>query len=626
MKKALFFLAALLTFGLAANAQTAWSENFESGSLSEDWVTYSDNLTNYSNYSQFNNSWQVVTLNSGGHCALSVSWTTVYTDCDRWLVTPSLNVPDDSYGLLFEVCGYAANYPEKVKVMVSTTGVEKTDFTEVLDVVMDGNAYSAEWNTAMVPLGAYAGQNVHIAFVNHGDGYYTLLDNLELKSLPTESIAITRVKADHSAPVGTNFNVQVTVRNYARQNMTSFDLTYDVDGEGSQTENVTGINVAPYGYYTKTISLSKNDPTPAHVNVSVSNPNNATDPDLSDNTGSAVCNVYNADKMFGRRTVLEHFTTAQCVNCPSGHERIESAISGKEDRVIWLAHHAGYYTDDMTIPLNSTMCTFYNDGGGTYAPASMLDRDVAYADAEDPGPVFFPNTDVGTRIANAIENPAPVSCDFSSISYDANSRTVTATISGYFINDWYFDSPRLNFWIMEDGIIGYQSGGGNNYEHNHVIRANITETWGDATAITSTNAWNEYSKTYTYTLPAEFNADKCWVAAFVSNYSEDVNDCRIENGVKSRYLTDPTLGLSDAELGASVTTWPNPATEEAYVSAESTIRSYTMVNAMGQIVMAAESVNQEVVRIDVRNLAAGVYFVTVSTDNGTATQRLSVVK
>ena len=150
--------------------------------------------------------------------------------------------------------------------------------------------------------------------------------------------------------------------------------------------------------------------------------------------------------------------------------------------------------------------------------------------------------------------------------------------------------------------------------------------WGDADAITSTNAWDEYSKTFTYTLPDGWNADKCWVAAFVNNYSTNANNCKIANGVKSRYLTDPQLGLNQVESGATVSVWPNPATEVAYISAEGTIRSYTVVNAMGQIVAAAENVNQEVLQINASTLAAGIYFVSVTTDNGTATERLTVVK
>ena len=57
MKKTLFFLAAALTFGFAANAQTIFSEDFDAvtvssqtglGELPDGWTLYEDNLNNYS--------------------------------------------------------------------------------------------------------------------------------------------------------------------------------------------------------------------------------------------------------------------------------------------------------------------------------------------------------------------------------------------------------------------------------------------------------------------------------------------------------------------------------------------------------------------------------------------------
>ena len=50
MKKALLFLAAALTFGMAANAQSPFSEDFNNvadGNIPAGWTTYGDNLTNH---------------------------------------------------------------------------------------------------------------------------------------------------------------------------------------------------------------------------------------------------------------------------------------------------------------------------------------------------------------------------------------------------------------------------------------------------------------------------------------------------------------------------------------------------------------------------------------------------
>ncbi|MCR5445306.1 MAG: Omp28-related outer membrane protein, partial [Bacteroidales bacterium] len=522
-----------------------------------------------------------------------------------------------------------ASYPEKVKVMISTTGTNKTDFTQVLDVVMDDQNYSTGWNTVMVNLDSYAGQNIYIAFVNHGDGYYTFVDDVEVKVIPANGISAVSAAAPAYTSQGGLCNVSLTVRNEGSAPLAAFDIAYSVNGGDEQNLSVAGIDVAPFTTHTCTVPVQVLDLGVALINLTVSNPNNDTDPDATDNSTSCETNVYDPSTTTLHNTVLEHFTTARCPNCPPAHERLEAAVNGQEDRVVWIAHHVGYYTDDMTITESNQMLRFFNDGGSTYAPAIMLDRNQAFVTDNDPGPVFFPGEDVAQVISNAISTPAYVSVNISDVNYDAQSRQLSLTVNGSFMSDMTFDSPRITVYIMQDHIMGTQSGASGQYEHNHVIRACVTDVWGDATAITSTTAGSTFSKTFTYTLPTNFKANNCWAAAFVNNYTSNVNNCRIANATKTGYLlegTDPTAGIGDVQANMKVVTYPNPTTEMAYVTTESTIRSYEMVDALGRKVMGSENVNADILELNVSSLSAGIYFITVTTDLGTATQRLNVTK
>ena len=634
MKKTLFFLAALLTFGLAANAQAAWSENFEDvtvnsstnvGELPSGWTLYADNLPNYSNYTSWGQSWCVYNMGGWGKAAACMTYTNSTTPCDRWLVTPQITVPSSGdYKLVFDVV--ASQYSEKLTVMVSTTGTAKTDFT---DVLIAETTLPAGNTVRFADLSTYAGQDIYVAFrCTTTDGLYLLVDNVEVTELPSASIDLVSVTAPSFVPMGGNFGFDVTVYNAAGQNMTSFDIEYDFNGGTSENVSVTGINVAPFTYYTKTISVSYPTAEALTINVVVSNPNGETDVDASNNSGSTNVTVYDPATTTERTSVMEHFTTAVCPNCPAGHTRLENAVQGQEDRVVWIAHHVGYHTDGMTINESNQMLTFFNDGGSTFAPAWMIDRnfDNNNAQSEYPGPAFFPGSDARAVLTNAISKPAFVTVNISDLNYDVDSRQLSVTVSGEFVSDMSFSSPRVSVYIMEDGIRASQSGASGLYTHNHVIRGCITNVWGDSDAITNTTAGSTFSKTYTYTVPQNWTASKCWLAAFVNDYGTNINTGRtIANGTKSGYLT--TVGIENAEMASiSVTTFPNPATEIAFVEAESTIHSYTMVNAMGQVVMSAEGLNVDALELDVRNLAAGIYYVTITTDNGTATQRLSVVK
>ena len=629
MKKTLLFLAAALNFCMAANAQVALSENFDNcadGSVPTGWTTYGDGLTNhYTSPSTLNDSWSALQ-----QAMVCITWTQESSAVDRWLVTPQVTVPTTNPMLVFDIMGVnygpESPYAESLKVMVSTTDNQKASFSVLEDL---GNL-SVGNNTYGINLSSYAGQSIYLAFACYtADGVYFFLDNVEVKTVPANCISAVSATAPAYSPQNGNCNVNLTVRNEGSSSLAAFDVTYSVNGGDDQTLNVTGVDVAPFAYYTYTFPVQMLDLGVALINITVSNPNNDTDADESDNSTSCETNVYDPASVTDRNTVLEHFTTARCVNCPAAHERLETAVQGRENRVIWIAHHVGYYTDDMTINESNQMITFYNDGGSTYAPAVMLDRDNGNATSEDPGPVFFPDNDVADHITNAIAAPALVAVNITDVNYDAQSRQLSLTVSGNFVGDMTFDSPRLSVYIMQDDIWGSQTGATGKYQHNHVIRGCITDVWGDATAITNTTAGSTFSKTYTYTLPTKFNAKNCWLAAFVSNYSSDVNNCRIANGAKTGYILngeDPTTGIGDVQANMKVVTYPNPTTEMAYVSTEGTIRSYEMVDAMGRKVMAQENVNADILELNVSNLSAGIYFITVTTDKGVATQRLNVTK
>lgn len=629
MKKTLLFLAAALNFCMAANAQVALSENFDNcadGSVPTGWTTYGDGLTNhYTSPSTLNDSWSALQ-----QAMVCITWTEESSAVDRWLVTPQVTVPTTNPMLVFDIMGVnygpESPYAESLKVMVSTTDNQKASFSVLEDLgnLSEGN------NTYGVDLISYAGQSIYLAFACYtADGTYIFLDNVEVKTVAANCISAVSATAPAYSPQNGNCNVNLTVRNEGSSSLAAFDVTYSVNGGDEQTLNVTGVDVAPFAYYTYTFPVQLLDLGVALINITVSNPNNDTDADESDNSTSCETNVYDPASVTDRNTVLEHFTTARCVNCPAAHERLETAVQGRENRVIWIAHHVGYYTDDMTINESNQMINFYNDGGSTYAPAVMLDRDNGNATSEDPGPVFFPDNDVADHITNAIAVPAFVTVNITDVNYDAQSRQLSLTVSGNFVSGMTFDSPRLSVYIMQDDIWGSQTGATGKYQHNHVIRGCITDVWGDATAITNTTAGSTFSKTYTYTLPTKFNAKNCWLAAFVSNYSSDVNNCRIANGAKTGYILngeDPTTGIGDVQANMKVVTYPNPTTEMAYVSTEGTIRNYEMVDAMGRKVMAQENVNADILELNVSNLSAGIYFITVTTDKGVATQRLNVTK
>lgn len=631
MKKTLLFLAAVLTIGFAANAQVAFHENFNEwadGTVPTGWVTYGDNLTNY--YNDFSNTWEAYQ-----QMMICITWTLESASVDRWLVTPSINVPSTNPMLVFDVLGvnYGPDSPfaESLKIMVSTTDNQKASFSVLEDL---GELAAGESQIA-VNLSNYAGQNVYLAFACYtADGMYFFLDNVEVKTMHANALSLVEVTAQNYSPMGQTFPVNVTVKNEGFNPLTAFEITYNMDNGTDENISVSGINVATFGTYTYTINANAPaQPSTPTVYVAVSEPNGYDDPDDTDNDGSASTTVYDPSMTTERTSLLEHFTTAVCQYCPSGHERLEAAIPAYESRIAWVAHHTGYYTDDLTIPESETITALYG-ADGTWAPAKSLDRKHEFC-LDEVG-VVGSVSDVATlqqEFAAALASPAFATIGITDLTYDPQTRELNFTVQGQFVSAFTGAQPSLTVILTEDSIIMRQQSTGSviqQYQHNHVARKFLTSAWGDDDAFGTTGAGDGYSQDFTFTLPTNLRANKCRLVAFISNYGPTILQREVMNATKSDFLMtgdDPTnVGITSTEASVNVRTYPNPATAMAYVNAESTIRGFEMVNTLGQKVMSSENVNVDVLEINVSDLAAGVYYIKVFTDKGVATESISVVK
>ncbi|MBR1549917.1 MAG: Omp28-related outer membrane protein [Bacteroidales bacterium] len=526
MTKKVFLLAASLMAMPLLKAQTAFSENFQNATsggtttqFPSGWTTYSDNKTN-DGFAAMGQSWCISEVESGNIAAASVSKTTQGGDVDRWMVTPSINIPSANYTLQFRAFSADLDGVERLRVMVSTTGVEKADFTTtVRDLVFDGSQdVSGGWNNVSLPLADFAGQNIHIAFVNHGNGYFVFVDDIEV------------------APAGS-------------QNL--------------------------------------------HM------------------------------------ALTEVFTSQYCGNCPEGEEALEGAYAGLENRVAYVFHHAGYQDDAYTIQASKQLESLYN--ANTYAPAWMIDRSMAYADGQ-PGPVHYIGSDVMmhqtlSRVTSVADN---IVLGFTNIDYNAGTRQLSLSLEGYFIQSQNIEAPRVTVYLVEDSLIAFQQGDDNipNYRHDHVVRACLTDAWGDADIITSTAANARFSKTFTYTLPAGLRANKCHLVAFVNNYGADaVYGREVYNTTKSGYITNDRggqLGIEDLQATLRVKTYPNPATDRAYITTGATIRSLSLLSVDGRTAMQLPSVDADMVELDLSPVASGLYIVRLLTDQGPVSGKLIV--
>ena len=632
MKKTLLFVMATV-ISVAVSAQTIFSENFDGvqvnnngvGTVPSDWTVYSDNLINTTQISGFSQGWDIVAMGEPyGNMAMSVSWTEPEGNmCDRWLVTPAIPITDSGMFLRFDAYGYDnGTYAERMEVKISTTDNSKESFTTSLLNIL---AVPAGLSTQLVDLSAYVGQTVYLSFINKGDGYYLILDNISILRPVQNEIELSSVNTPAYARVSTDFDVKGTIVNKGSVALTSFDVTYNINGgENVATYTVSNINIAYNETYTFTHNIPANIETAgvSQIQVIVSNPNGVED-DAENNVASKAITIYENGT---QRTVLfEQFTTAKCPNCPPAHTYLDGIIEPREENIVWMAHHAGYYTDNLTIPENEAMLVFYNSNG-TYAPAAMVDR-TYFPESGKPGPVMSAYVDAAF-LDNQISVPSFVTVNISNIIYDTVSRQLSVTVSGEVVSDISaYNSPRVSLYIKEDGIKMSQSGGSTNYIHNNAMRDAVSDVWGDADVITSTTVGSTFSKTYNYTIPGVWKPRNLELVAFVTEYNSNVNQRSVLNATEVR-LADSVqvnqIGIVEAS-DVELVVYPNPATDYAMVSSNAVITEVAIINTLGQTI-ATIPANAENVQINTQDLAKGIYMISITTAEGKAVKKLTVTK
>ncbi len=108
---------------------------------------------------------------------------------------------------------------------------------------------------------------------------------------------------------------------------------------------------------------------------------------------------------------------------------------------------------------------------------------------------------------------------------DFSTRELNLTVQLYYTASSTASTNMLNVAIIQDNILGPQSGMsynptqvvGNQYNHMHMLRHLITGQWGEE--ITTTTAGTLVEKTYTYTIPEQFGVTGQEVDAILEDLS-----------------------------------------------------------------------------------------------------------
>jgi hypothetical protein len=227
-----------------------------------------------------------------------------------------------------------------------------------------------------------------------------------------------------------------------------------------------------------------------------------------------------------RKILVEELTGVRCQNCPNGAAQLQELVGTLDDKLIIVALHAAASFDqpfsdskyDFRTPDGRAVADYIFVNGDPGAPAASVDREMLANQTE----IF-----INLPWKGAINARAAVSPNlglFVDKTYNANTRTLDVKVN-VSPDDILNGEIRLSVYITEDSIVDVQQKGTvrvSDYVHRHAFRDALSAPTGDN--ITAEIGTREaFSKTYTVTLPPEWNADRCSVVAFVHRHGDFSN-------------------------------------------------------------------------------------------------------
>ena len=370
--------------------------------------------------------------------------------------------------------------------------------------------------------------------------------------LPLADLAIEKCTFSHPyTKIGEGVTASININNYGEDANIVKSLNYTIANGATHTIPLD-IAIAPEKV--NTIDVDFDTDTLAEGHLPLRFWIDTDDLNKDNDTLSTYLNVYK--DAYPRKTLIEHFTTLKCVNCPTGLKALTLLTEGRKDYV-WVAHHIGYDTDELTQSASYTLETF----GVNSAPLAMFDRRVYDISEGEKTPVFgiaygsgLTGNPTQSRdilqpyFDQATSNPAFVSVNIEN-HYDAATRQLTTTVSGEHndIFSAFYDKVNLTVELVEDGVNTRvsQTGSGDKV-HDHVFREAITRVDGDEIN------WNgnNYSETYTFTLPDGWNDKNVRVVAFVNKPISNTADAEVLNA--NDLNINYTTGINNATTANAI--------------------------------------------------------------------------
>ena len=212
---------------------------------------------------------------------------------------------------------------------------------------------------------------------------------------------------------------------------------------------------------------------------------------------------------FPRKFLLEHFTSANCNQCPMGMKYIVEYLDKQTTPYIWVSHHAVYGTDEYTIPASNAIAMNYL--GMNTVPSVVFNR------SEQDGLMVIGAWTIENLVVK--DDTVAEASVVIEHQFDVATRRLDVTVSGQVANKDR-QAYLLSILIKENGLVGKQEDAfcswkgakWQEYMHPRVVRDMVTATFGDTVKVEN----QAYSYTTSYVVDDEWVAENCCVVAYLT--------------------------------------------------------------------------------------------------------------
>lgn len=608
-----------------------------------------------------------VPANTTDTIAVSTSWLTPSGTANAWLITPIINNITANTVLTWEAMSPDLNNLDGYEIYVSTNTSTSVAVSNFSALIYSNGGENNTWQSRGVSLGAYAGQNIRIAFKNNSSDKYQLwLDDIVVQNISNgfDAGAISHDIYKYSTVNAIN-TFSATFKNYGYTPITNLTINYKM----ANGVTVSEIKIlSPALNYLDSRTLTFTSPyvsaTPIYNTYKIwSSTINSQSDQVSINdtiTGAITISSITPSK----KVLVEQYTGAGYGWAPDGYTKLNSIVTTNTNVIAASIHD----NDNMVVTGGASLISDY----ATEFPSATIDRHY-----------FSSNNDVAIEKNNwssfttqrlAMKVPATVT--ITNVSYNSTTKQIDATVSTTFYGDVKGDY-RLNLYIKENNVYGPTNDNTNNgwnqesflynigsspyyqmgtylnsttyllspteYKHQYVVTHMADGASGASGIIPSNGSTNgvTYTKVYSYTLPTaasgefRYNADNIYLIGLVSEYNVDAKKRSILNVEEVKLTSNPETIVSVKELASTdvnLNVFPNPTTDVCYLNYTTTNNEFVTINvfnALGELVyIETKNVNAGNIthELNLKELNAGNYMVQVSFKNNTITKKLTIIK